>query len=270
MATYADNWEILTARPQVLLKALEAIEFLLDSFRLPVAVSKCWTWAVRASGRKTFRSFQLFQQPLPVKLSARELGADLSYCYKRAAKVQNSRVKSGHRRFLKLAGLPVPIWRKTRLLLSGVFPHTLHAAETTWVPKTTLQRLRTKVSKGLGLALKGSSPFLACLLGTDQCVDPEFVIVLNRVRTFRQVVRELPELHSFFMAQLCTKVQRPCLLNPWRIWVGLQRAQAFFRTTTVGCFIFTCRLLPTLRSLFSPHGVILLPVGLTTGYIWVT
>ena len=204
VATYADNWEILTDRPRTLRNALEATELFLESFRLPVAVSKCWTWAVRPTDRKTLRSFQLFQQNLPVKLSARELGADLSYCYKKAAKVRNARVKSGHRRLLKLAGLPVPIWRKTRLLLSSVFPHTLHAAETTWVPKTTLQRLRTKVSKGLGLALKGSSPYLACLLGTYQCVDPEFVIVVNRVRTFRQVVKELPELNSFFMAQLAS------------------------------------------------------------------
>ena len=202
VATYADNWEVLAAKPSALKQALQETETFLAAFHLPVAVSKCWTWAIRARDRKTQRTFLLFQEPLPVKLSARELGADISYCYKRAAKVRNARVKSGHMRLLKLAGLPVPIWRKTRLLLSSVFPHSLHAAETSWMPKTTLQRLRTKVAKGLGIALKGSSPFLTCLLGTYQCVDPEFVIAVNRLRTFRQVVRELPEMHSFFFDRL--------------------------------------------------------------------
>ena len=202
VATYADNWEILADGPSVLKNALQETELFLDAFHLPVAVPKCWSWAIRACDRKRQRAFQLYQESLPVKLSARELGADISYCFKLAAKVRNVRVKSGHLRLLKLAGLPVPIWRKTRLLLSSVFPHSLHAAETSWMPKSTLQRLRTKVTKGLGLAAKGSSPYLSCLLGTYQCVDPEYVIAVNRLRTFRQVVRELPELHAFFMDQL--------------------------------------------------------------------
>ena len=202
VATYADNWEIVVDIPDVLRQAIEQAEFFLQAFHLPVVVSKCWSWAVQAPDRRVLRSFTLFGEALPVKLSARDLGADLSYCRKRAAKVRNARVVSGHQRLLKLSGLPCPVWRKTRLLLSSVFPHTLHAAETTLVPKTTFQRLRTKVSKGLGLAKKGSSPYLSCLLGTYQCVDPEFVVVMNRIRSFRQVVRELPGLHSFFFRQL--------------------------------------------------------------------
>ena len=202
VATYADNWEILADSSEVLLQAMPLVEQFLEQFHLPVAVKKCWSWAIRPLDRKILRLQKFFGESLPLKLAARELGADVSYCRKRAAKVRNLRVSSGHQRLLKLAGLPVPIWRKTRLLLSSIFPHALHAAEATWVPKTTFQRLRTKVSKGLGLALKGSSPYLACLLGTYQCVDPEFILVVNRLRSFRQVIRELPELHVFFMQQL--------------------------------------------------------------------
>ena len=208
VATYADNWEIVVDIPDVLRQAIDQAESFLQAFHLPVAVSKCWSWAVQAPDRRTLRSFTLFGETLPVKLSARDLGADISYCRRRAAKVRNARVVSGHQRLLKLSGLPCPVWRKTRLLLSSVFPHTLHAAETTLVPKTTFQRLRAKVSKGLGLAKKGSSPYLSCLLGTYRCVDPEFVVVMNRVQSFRQVVRELPDLHSFFFRQLNSNASR--------------------------------------------------------------
>ena len=194
--------------PDTLHQAIEQAESFLQAFHLPVAVSKCWSWAVQAPDRRTLRSFTFFGGTLLVKLSARDLGADISYCRRRAAKVRNARVVNGHQRLLKLSGLPCPVWRKTRLLLSSVFPHTLHAAETTLVPKTTFQRLRTKVSKGLGLAKKGSSPYLSCLLGTYRCVDPEFVVVLNRVQSFRQVVRELPDLHSFFFRHLNSNASR--------------------------------------------------------------
>ena len=180
IATYADNWEIWADSTGILQQALPVVEQFLEQFHLPVAVKKCWSWAIRPLDRRLLRAQKFFGASLPLKLAARELGADVSYCRKRAAKVRNLRVSSGHQRLLKLSGLPVPIWRKTRLLLSSIF----------------------KVSKGLGLALKGSSPYLACLLGTYQCVDPEFVLMVNRLRSFRQVVRELPELHAFFMRQL--------------------------------------------------------------------
>ena len=117
--------------------------------------------------------------------------------FKAAAQVRNARVVSGHERLLRLAGMSIPVWRRTRLLLSSVFPHALHAAESTFVPRTTLQRLRSK----------GPPPWLTCLVGAYQCVDLEFVLV-GRVRLFRQVAQELP---LFFLraSWRLRSVQRP-------------------------------------------------------------
>ena len=201
-ATYADNWECIAGSLVQLLQALQAAEQFLTLCKLPVAPDKCWFWAIRPKDRKRLRATVFMGANVPVKLSARDLGADVAYSFKAAAQVRNSRVVSGHKRLLRLAGMPIPVWRRTRLLLSSVFPHTLHAAESTFVPKTTLQRLRTKVSKGLGLAAKGSSPWLTCLLGTYQCVDPEFVLLIGRVRLFRQVIQELPLLRDLFFGRL--------------------------------------------------------------------
>ena len=101
----------------------------MDLCQLPVSPSKCWFWAVQPSDRKRLRNALFLGHKVPVKLQARELGADISYCKRKAAKERNLRTTSGLRRLHKLAGLPGSVGRKTRLLVTGVFPHALHAAE---------------------------------------------------------------------------------------------------------------------------------------------
>lgn len=87
------------------------------------------------------------------------------------------------------------------------YPCALHGAETGVVPKakTVLQRFRAKVSKALFALHKGSSPWLSCLLGTSQCVDPQFILLMNRIMLFRQLLKELPLQATFLTTQLeCT------------------------------------------------------------------
>eukprot|EP00438_Fugacium_kawagutii_P007437 Skav210446 [mRNA] locus=scaffold1297:157056:161039:+ [translate_table: standard] len=145
---------------------------------------------------------RLNDSPLPVKLQAKELGVDIAYSLRRAARCRNQRVKKGIGRLARIGSLPAPVWRKTRLLLSSVYPCALHGAETSFVPKSVLQRLRAKASKAVFGSHKGSSPWLACLLGTYRCIDPQFILLMNRIALFRQMVKELPSQASFLTAQL--------------------------------------------------------------------
>ena len=207
--TYADNWELVSKSAGALLRALPGVEQFLDLCQLPVSPSKCWFWAVQPSDRKRLRNALFLGHKVPVKLQARELGADISYCKRKAAKERNLRTTSGLRRLHKLAGLPGSVGRKTKLLVTGVFPHALHAAETSASPKSVLQRLRSGAALALGCRPKGSSPWLACLLSTYRCVDPEFILILNRIQLFRQVIRELPDLVSFFLDNLSLASPRP-------------------------------------------------------------
>lgn len=109
----------------------------------------------------------------PVKLQARELGADISYCLKKAAKVRNERIAIGHH-MVRLAGLPLSPVHKQRLLFSSVFPQSLQASEIAIVPKSVYARLPSKTALSSGTAKKGSNPFLACLLACPRIVDPQF------------------------------------------------------------------------------------------------
>eukprot|EP00438_Fugacium_kawagutii_P005711 Skav208065 [mRNA] locus=scaffold936:122039:130199:+ [translate_table: standard] len=59
-----------------------------------------------------------------------------------------------------------------------------------------------QASKAVFGSHKGSSPWLACLLGTYRCIDPQFILLMNRIALFRQMVKELPSQASFLTAQL--------------------------------------------------------------------
>jgi hypothetical protein len=176
-------------------------------------------------------------------VQARELGADISYCRRKAACERNKRTTSGLGRMSKLHGLPGSVFRKTRLLLAGIFPHALHAAEASYAPKTVLQRLRSGAARAIGCRRTGASPWLACLLASNPCVDPEFVLVLNRIQLFRQLIKELPALSQFFFDGLLLHSRRP---RPTRLlvtaldaltWLDICRGWIFYghRRQSVSC-----------------------------------
>ena len=207
--TYADNWEVVARSARELLSVLPVVEQFLDLCQLLVAPGKCWLWAICGKGRQVLRQARLFHQTVPIKLQARELGADISYCLRKAAKKRNVRAVSGLKRMARLHGLPGSTAKKTRVLVSGILPHALHAAESSLAPKTLLQRLRSGAANAIGCRSKGASPWLSCLLATYRCVDPEFVLLVNRLQLFRQVIKELPDLSDFFLDNLSLRSSRP-------------------------------------------------------------
>ena len=226
VVTYADNWELVAASWSDLLGILPHLEKFVDLARLPLAPEKCWVWGLSREGRQQLRrSAKIFGELLPVKLQAKDLGADIAYCLRKAARVRNSRVQTGHTKLCRLRGIPGSRHHKARLLISSVWPHTLHAAETALVPKTTFARLRTLAARALDLAPKGSSPWLACSVPGQRCVDPEFQLLLSRFRLFRQVLRELTEWHDLFCGRLVAPPSR--YLGPSRLLSKVLRQQGW-------------------------------------------
>ena len=211
---YADNWEALFPRVFDLKGFLPLLSDFLDALRLPVNPGKCWTWSLDPEQRNALRGLQWREQDLPLKLQARELGADISYCLKKAARVRNSRVQSAHQRLLRLGGLPLPRPFKQRLLLAGIWPHALHAAETAEVPKTVFGRLRTQATLAIGIRKKGTNPLLACMLACPSVVDPQFILLCigllcfgRSFVSFRSIIRTCL-LHSLMACQAGIEVRR--------------------------------------------------------------
>ena len=191
--TYADNWQVLASEVRRVLESLPFVAQFLECCALPISPDKCWMWSTTAEGRRRLRAAKLNDACIPVKLQAVDLGADLPYCRRRAAAKRNQRVSAGHRRLLRARGIPCSRWRKSRLIVSGVWAQCLHGAETCQVPFSVLKRLRTQAGRVASLAKPGVSPWLACSVGATQTVDPAFCLLLQRIRLFRLMWRDFPQ-----------------------------------------------------------------------------
>ena len=179
---YADNWEVLSGSCREVIALYPVLASFLQACRLPVAPRKCWAWALRADDRKALKQIAFGEEPLPVVLRQKDLGADMAYCYGIAAATRNGRVRSGTKRLVRLAGVPGGFDRKVGIIRKSVWKHTLHGAETSLFPKCAAKRLRTKVCRALHIDKAGRSPWLVCNVLTGTPLDPQFEVLVNRVR----------------------------------------------------------------------------------------
>lgn len=202
--SYADNWEVVVDNTESLQAILCALDRMTHVCFLPVAPAKCWTWALKASDRAQVKSCELAEQKVPTKTTGCCLGADMSYSFRIAAATRNQRVACGHRRLLRLRGIPTSRFRKCRLVLGGVFPKALHACEASWVPPSVFGRLRSKVVQSLKIDGSGVNPFLACNVGAPKIVDPEWAALISHIRLLRQLWRDFYDYRPILLARLAS------------------------------------------------------------------
>lgn len=202
--SYADNWEIVVDQPEALQDLIVVLDRMTQVCLLPVAPSKCWTWALKASDRSKLKNCELSGQKVPVKTTGCRLGADMSYSFRVAATTRNQRVAAGHKRLLRLRGIPTSRFRKCRLVLGGVFPQALHACEASWVPVSVFGRLRSKVVQALKVEGSGVNPFLATNICAPANVDPQFAALFSRLRLFRQLWKDFPVYRPILLARLAS------------------------------------------------------------------
>ena len=67
--SYADNWEVVSGDVRSLTGIIHALDRMSSVCMLPVAPSKCWTWAFCTADRKILREVKLAGQLVPVKLA---------------------------------------------------------------------------------------------------------------------------------------------------------------------------------------------------------
>ena len=101
--TFADNWEVFAYRQEELNAVMQVLPTFMDDMLLPVNPLKCWLWSISPAIRRCLRTWTWKDEKVPVLLSARVLGADVSYSYRRAARVRNGRIQAGHRRMARIS-----------------------------------------------------------------------------------------------------------------------------------------------------------------------
>lgn len=191
--TYADNWEVWGARLQPIVDLLDPLAVFLRTCRLPVSVDKCWGWSLDPQGRRILRRCHFDDRPLPVVLAAKCLGADVAYSFQIAAGTRNKRVRSGGLRLVRLAGLPMGFHRRASVVRLSVWKQALHGAATSCVPRTVFKKLRSKLCRGLRIDRSGRSPWLVGSMLTVDPIDPEFEVLMDRIRLCRQLAHSVPE-----------------------------------------------------------------------------
>lgn len=78
----------------------------------------------------------------------------------------------------------------------SVWKQALHGAATSRVPPSVFRKLRSKLCRGLRVDRAGRSPWLVASMLTRDPVDPEFEVLLDRLRLCRQLAFSVPEWRS--------------------------------------------------------------------------
>eukprot|EP00438_Fugacium_kawagutii_P000892 Skav223552 [mRNA] locus=scaffold1657:503747:506101:- [translate_table: standard] len=203
--TYADNWELLVSRASRLLPVIPSLVSFMDECCLPVSFDKTWFWASTTRDRKLLKQTPFGDSHCQVVLSQVDLGADICYSLKPSTTKRKARISQGHRRLQRIRGLPLSRRYKCRLVLSGVWTQALHGAESARMPPATLHRLRSQAARAVSVHRAGMNPWVGASVGAPVIVDPEFHLLLSRLRLFRLCWKYLPQAREWLQNALHRK-----------------------------------------------------------------
>lgn len=184
-SAYADNWGLQCNTVHTLQRCIDAIADFCQRARLIISVPKSWVWASHPKERKQLKLVTLQGCTLPVVKKGTDLGADMRYSCAQSIKLHESRCHKGILRLRRLHRLPISRHYKKRLLRQGVWPQALHGAEAIKVCATRLKRLRSAAAEALGHRKCSQNPWLSLGLSKTHPNDPEFYLIMQRIRLVR-------------------------------------------------------------------------------------
>eukprot|EP00438_Fugacium_kawagutii_P029490 Skav223538 [mRNA] locus=scaffold4327:13740:22354:- [translate_table: standard] len=155
--------------------------------------------------RKLLKNTPFGDAACQVVLSGVDLGADISYSLKSSTTKRKTRISQGRHRLQRIRGLPLSRRFKCRLVLAGVWTQALHGAESARVPPATLHRLRSQAARAVSVHCAGMNPWVGASVGAPVIIDPEFHLLLSRVRLFRLCWKYLPQARDWLQNALHRK-----------------------------------------------------------------
>lgn len=76
---YADNWGLICKTIEQLQHAFVGLEQLVSNLQMKISNDKSWSWGTTATMRKRLKTIRLCDALVPSKISAKDLGCDVSY-----------------------------------------------------------------------------------------------------------------------------------------------------------------------------------------------
>eukprot|EP00435_Cladocopium_sp_Y103_P054469 s515_g17.t1 len=214
---FADNWGLTTTTVELLCDAIQKLEKLVASLHMKISADKSWVWGTSPATHRELQHVQLDRQRVAVKLSARDLGCDISYSKQKCKQVTKKRLCKAVATLRKVRPRKLPRAFKGKMcatLGAGIAGYGSEFHKHT--PKE-MHRLRCATAEALGLYKSGANAWLA-VNATGQFRDPQLQLLKRKVKFFRRFLRIFPAKKDRFLMRL---VERR-----WKSGTGITRQLA--------------------------------------------
>eukprot|EP00438_Fugacium_kawagutii_P005552 Skav232223 [mRNA] locus=scaffold286:146845:149106:+ [translate_table: standard] len=213
---FADNWAVIAANVEQLTSVIARLEQLVATLSMRIAPRKSWTWGTSSTLRRQLKRFTLGGEQVDVKLTAKDLGCDVSYSRKKCKRVAKKRLGTA----VKTLHRELPKSFKAKMATTLGVGIAAYGSELQKHTKEEFHRLRSSTAAALGLHKSGASAWLA-INATGLQVDPQLRMLKRKIKFFRRYFAFFPEKRAGFLSRISDD-------SPHRRWgVSKQFVQSF-------------------------------------------
>ena len=190
---YADNWSVWMPDQQLSAFPIQQTCKFVDWMGLAISWNKTWFWSTGTTGTAILQTLLQHQVPIeviPVKLTATDLGCQMTYHGTAKLGLMHERFEDAKRRLevVKHSTWPLPL--KAHLIRTAILPLAMYGGELLTIGQKPLNNLRTAIADALvgeSVHTMSSSLFVHCVSTKD--LDPNVIAVLNAVKCARKLLR---------------------------------------------------------------------------------
>ena len=193
--SFVDNIELVENQLAQLATASVCVQTWADMWGLQLDNGKTYTWATTAEARQ-----QLHAVGWPVRESAKDLGAQLTYGKRKSVKEQQSRLDSLQKYWHLLTRIVAADALKCQVLYQAFWPRAFHGVATCTLGWSHIKSLRASAMRSLRHNRAGANPAIRLgLLTTTMLCDPGFYQFWTVIGTFRRMMIKQPSFSSLWM-----------------------------------------------------------------------
>ena len=188
---YVDNIQLISSTAAMLQPGILVMQTFMDAWDLSLDPDKSYAWSSATTQRTHLRGFGHM-----VRLSGRDLGAQMTYSKVTRKTVFHQRLDSVAHMWTLLRRSSAPTWFRKLALRMALLPKLLHGCENAWIPRSTLDKLRSRCMFALGWDRAGANPLVRWALMQPTGSDPEFYQLWQVLTCFWRLSRLFPMVRA--------------------------------------------------------------------------
>ena len=185
--TYVDNLQLLAGTLGDLCHGVTTLKAFLMAWDIQLDPGKSFSWATTTPLRNALRALGF-----PVKLNAKDLGAQMSYSALSRTQVSQLRLQSVQHQWEVLRRSSASSWHKMSAVRMAIWPKVLHGCLNRMMAFTTLCTLRTKLMNALHWNRAGASPWVRIAWMQPTLLDPEYYQIWQVLHAMWRLFRAYP------------------------------------------------------------------------------